>query len=226
VEYLQGQRPSYRRESIEESLNDQLPTTAVEGMQGASVGTSRRELQLEEQKERSILKVSNFREFLYTQLRAGYQLSLLLRRTDSGLLTTTYKCYFPENGQFVMAIQKNALGGYVFSSSEVHVAEDHISFLGKMEYDFMGKEFRFYDSGEDCGSTKIMEHYKKQMAFVAYAQDRDHPRRFTALLSTCDNALTDFTVIDRNCNVLSDRWGRGQRENLCQLASREPTLDP
>lgn len=80
----------------------------------------------------------------------------------------------------------------------------------------MGKEFRLYDSGEDCAKTKVMEHYKKQMGFIAYVQEKDQPRRFRTLLTTCDNALTDFTVVDRKAeNILLERWERGDRENIC-----------
>jgi hypothetical protein len=162
-----------------------------------------------------MLKVSNFREFLYTQLRVGYQVSLLLQRTESGLLSTTYKCFFPENGQFALSVQKSTLGGYVFSSSQVHFSEEHISCLAKLDSDFLGKEFCFYDAGEDCAKTKVMEHYKKQMGFISYTQEKDQPRRFSALLSTCDNALTDFTVVDRKAdNVLLDRWQRGENEHI------------
>lgn len=96
-----------------------------------------------------------------------------------------------------------------------------------MEADFMGKDFRLYDSGEDCSRTKILEHYKKQMAHVSYSQDKDHPRSFTTLISTCDNKSTQFTVIDRKSdNVLQNKWEKGQHENLAKLFTREPVLDP
>jgi hypothetical protein len=62
----------------------------------------------------------------------------------------------------------------------------------------MGSEFLFYDSGEDCTKTKMMENYKKQIGYIAYKQEKDQPRKFEALITTCDNKLTDFTVIDED----------------------------
>jgi|LakMenEpi03Aug12_release.lakeMendotaPanAssembly.Ray.scaffolds.fasta_scaffold4533196_1 hypothetical protein len=59
------------------------------------------------------------------------------------------------------------------------------------------------------------------MAYISYAQEKEQPRKISALISTCDNALTDFTIIDKKAeNILLERWSRGQQENMMQLCSR------
>lgn len=71
-----------------------------------------------------------------------------------------------------------------------------------MEASFFGGEFLLYDSGEDSSKTKMMENYKKQMAYITYNKDEDEPRKIHALISTCDNSSTDFTIVDNESNVL------------------------
>ena len=59
------------------------------------------------------------------------------------------------------------------------------------------------------------------MAYIAYSQEKDQPRKIATVISTSDNALTDFTVIDRKAeNILLEKWNRGQQENLLRMCSR------
>ena len=41
-----------------------------------------------------MLKVSNLREFLYSQLQPSYSIYLYIKRTENGLINSTYKIYF------------------------------------------------------------------------------------------------------------------------------------
>jgi hypothetical protein len=41
-----------------------------------------------------------------------------------------------------------------------------------MESNFSGTEFTLYDNGEDSSATKMMENYKKQIAFINYTQEK------------------------------------------------------
>jgi hypothetical protein len=50
-------------------------------MQGACISGSKKQLIIEEIKNKNVLKVSNFREFLYTQLQPNYQINILIKRT-------------------------------------------------------------------------------------------------------------------------------------------------
>lgn len=61
------------------------------------------ELKIEEDKDKNILKVSNFREFLYTQLKPNYSIYLRIKRTENGIINSTYKIYFQENNRFIMS---------------------------------------------------------------------------------------------------------------------------
>ena len=61
------------------------------------------ELKIEEIKDKSSIKVSNFREFLYNQLNPSYCIYLLIKKTDSGLINNTYKIYFQENKKFILS---------------------------------------------------------------------------------------------------------------------------
>lgn len=89
----------------------------------------------------------------------------------------------------------------------------------------MGSEFLCYDSGEDCSKTKIMENYKKQMGYINYTQEKNEPRRIESLITTCDNKLTDFTVIDKKSeNVVKEKWQK-EGENIARLYSKEPSFD-
>lgn len=170
--------------------------------------------------------MSNFREFLFTQLRPNYQIFLLIKRTENGLINSTYKFYFQENNKFVMSCEKQGFTKYIFSSSEVHISEEHISYLGKMETNFSGTEFTLYDFGEECTRTKMMENYKKQLAYTSYFQEKGEPRRFETLITTCDNKSTDFTIKDKNNNVIQDKWLCNNRKNLCRLMTKQPNYDP
>lgn len=97
-----------------------------------------------------------------------------------------------------MSCEKQGFSKYVFSTSEVHISEDHISYLGKMEASFFGTEFLMFDSGEEYSKTKMMENYKKQLALIEYTQIDDFPRVIETYITTCDNKNTDFTILDKN----------------------------
>jgi hypothetical protein len=88
---------------MESTLNDEISSSQFNSfnksndnsyIQGACIGSSKKELKIEEIKGKNILKVSNFREFLYTQLKPNYQIFLLIKRTENGLINSTYKFYF------------------------------------------------------------------------------------------------------------------------------------
>lgn len=74
-------------QDLESCINDEIvpsqlhsKATTDYNMQGACF-ESKRELKIEEIKSKNLLKVSNFREFLYTQLKPNYQIFLLVKRT-------------------------------------------------------------------------------------------------------------------------------------------------
>lgn len=83
-----------------------------------------------------------------------------------------------------------------------------------------------YDGGEDNSKTKMMENYKKQLAFIQYVQTEDKPRKMEALITTCDNLSTDFTIMDNNANVIGSKWNADSKRNLCKLSNRDPSFDP
>ncbi len=90
-----------------------------------------------------------------------------------------------------------------------------------MDSSFMGSEFVVYDSGEDCSRTKMMENYKKQLAYIVYTQDKDQPRKLETLITICDNKSTDFTIIDKKTeNVVLDRWKKNNKTALAKLYSK------
>ena len=72
---------------------------------------------IEEDKINNLLKVSNFKNFLYTQLNPNYQIFILVKRTEKGFINSTYKFYFQDNLRFVMSCEKQGFSKYVFSSS-------------------------------------------------------------------------------------------------------------
>jgi protease II len=222
---------------MEMSLNDEINADSVTESNASRLHPQRQNfsgalfhkknnLKIEEDKSKSVLKVSNFREFLYTQLQPNYSIYLLIKRTENGFINSTYKIYFQENRRFVIACEKQGFSKYVFSSSEVHIAEDHISYLGKMESNFFGTEFQMYDSGEEHTRTKMMEHYKKQLASVRYSQDEGCPRRVEALITTSDNKSTDFTILDKDNDILQSRAKAGRMKSITKLISKDPSYDP
>ena len=206
---------------IAESLNDELNTQTsknkrqhkddnetVYEIQGADF-QQKKTMKIEEHKEKNILKVSNFREFLFMELKPTYQIYVKIKRVQDGFFNSKYKFYFQENNKFIMSCQKKMFTKYVFSSSEVHTSEDHISYLGKMEANFLGSQFCIYDGGQDYTETKMMENYKKQIGFIKYTQEKGQPRKFQSLITTCDNKSTNFTVHDKSSlNVLQERWSK------------------
>ena len=124
-----------------------------------------------------------------------------------------------------MSCEKQGFSKYVFSTSEVHIDEDHISYLGKMESTFFGKQFIMYDAGEEYTKTKMMENYKKQLAYIEYSQADGMPRSITSYITNCDNKCTDFTVLDKNHNIIHNKWENGNKKNILMLKSKDPTFD-
>lgn len=85
-------------------------------MKGAHIVT-KNSLVVEELREKNLLKVSNFREFLYTQLKQNYQIFIFIKRTEDGIFNSKFKFYFQENSKFIMSCERQMFGKYVFSSS-------------------------------------------------------------------------------------------------------------
>jgi hypothetical protein len=72
----------------------------------------------------------------------------------------------------------------------------------------------------------MMENYKKQLAFIEYTQIDDFPRVIETYITTCDNKCTDFTILDKNQNVIEKKWKSIHRRNVCRLVSKNPNFDP
>jgi len=45
------------------------------------------------------------------------------------------------------------------------------------------------------------------------------------LITTCDNQSTDFTILDKKENILSNRWAMGHRKGISKLTSKQPNYD-
>lgn len=82
-----------------------------------------------------------------------------------------------------------------------------------------------YDSGEDHTKTKMMENYKKQLAYIRYSKDEDYFRKIETLFTICDNKSTDFTVKDKNQNIIQSKYQANNKRNICRMVSKEPTFD-
>jgi hypothetical protein len=94
-----------------------------------------------------------------------------------------------------------------------------------MESNFSGTDFNVYDSGEEFNKTKMMENYKKQLAYASYSKESGEPQRFETYITTCDNKSTDFTIKDKSGNVIYDRWNKGNKKKISKLTTKRPSYD-
>lgn len=72
----------------------------------------------------------------------------------------------------------------------------------------------------------MMENYKKQLGYITYSKEDNQPRKIESLITTCDNDSTDFTIVDKESNVLSKKWSTGSKKNVSMLMSKNPSYDP
>ncbi len=83
-----------------------------------------------------------------------------------------------------------------------------------------------FDSGEECSKTKMMENYKKQLSYITYSKSENEPRKIKALITNCDNRSTDFTIVDKENNVIDTKWKNGNKKSILKLVSKDPSFDP